>query len=61
MCTLLKTRNRRFRAEKGGKAGRVKGEAGWSHTMEAGQLEHAVPFGDLGQVLALCAEGALTG
>lgn len=47
--------------EKGGKAGRVKGEAGWSHTMEAGQLEHAVPFGDLGQVLALCAEGALTG
>ena len=47
--------------ERGGKAGRVKGEAGWSNTTEAGPREHGVPLGDLGQVLALCAEGALTG
>lgn len=60
MCPLLKTRTRRFRVEKGVRAGQVKGSTGWPNTMEAGQPECGVPLSDLGKALARCAVGTLT-
>lgn len=60
MCPLLKARTRRFRVEKGVRAGQVKGSTGWPNTTEAGQPECGVPLSDSGKVLARCAVGTLT-
>lgn len=56
----MKTRTRRFRVEKGVRAGQMKGSMGWPNTMEAGQPECGVPLSDLGKALARCAVGTLT-